>query len=544
MAPPSVDILSIVPQRFYRIDDESQDERLLLLTNVLRVVQSQERIKDTEDILTLLEALAARVQDPSIDCAMLACDMLVALTTRIEHNRFARYRGAVMPSLLQAFARADGRLSAQLADTLDAVFATTTVSALTEGLTQALQSRNPRVANGTLEFVQRCVAATPFAPVDIFSRMLAHSLVQAVKSGVNDDVRAHAVTSLGSLLRVVGLNPLVETLRMLDQAQYTAVHDAARRVRVKCPTKEDIPNKLPDPPKPDAANPKSQFGMSFFHTGPSWSGFEKIRHHFVFGDSLSSVGYRASPAYPQPSIAEPLGVPYPGETYNEGENWIGSLVRELRSADALAYVYARGGDTVTSLMAQVRNEFLRHTTALEPADGTLWTGADSIFWTFIGTNDCGTRGLFNVSKSMETLFELQEELYHAGARTFIFMTIMPVDRAPVGRMMVENLAERVQAWNRGLVDAVKRFRKRHEPECTVMLYDAHALFTRLIENPARHGMANAGLGGGLWVDDVHPTTHVQRLLAKDIRAFLDTVVPYSTQNGTASPEEVAAPSQS
>ncbi|KZV82779.1 hypothetical protein EXIGLDRAFT_729289 [Exidia glandulosa HHB12029] len=540
MAHQSVDMVSILPQRFFRLDDAPPAERLLLLQNILRIVNSTERIRDSDDVLRALEGLAVRLMDPSADCAHVACEIIMSLTLRVEHNRLARYRASIVPPLFRAFARPDGEGGQVISETLDAIYATTTLSALTEGISQALQSRDPRVLLGTLEFVQRCTAATPFAPVDIFSRMLAYSIVQLIIYPAPDDVQKRASDVLGALLRVVGLNVLIDTLRPLDPAQYTLVYEASQKAKVKSCAKEEIPDRLPDPPEAEVIDPKLAFGTSTAHVGPSWQGFGKIRHHFVFGDSLSSVGYRASPAYPQPRIAEPLGVPYPGETYAEGENWIGALVRECKSADALAYVYARPGDTVPLLANQVRNEFMRHTMELEPADGTLWTGSDSIFWTFIGTNDCGARGaLFNVQKNMETLVELQEELYQAGARTFIFVTTMPVDRSPFGikTTIEQNLAERVQQWNAGLFEAVSRFQHRHSPECTVMVYDAHAFFVRLIEAPTAYGMTNSGVGGGLWVDEMHPTAHVQRLLAKDIRAFLDSIGAFSYTTPTRGPSE-------
>lgn len=104
--------------------------------------------------------------------------------------------------------------------------------------------------------------------------------------------------------------------------------------------------------------------------------------------------------------------------------------------------------------------------------------------------------------------------------------------------MVDNLPERVRLWNAGLLEAAERFRNRHSPECTVMVYDAHAFFIRLIDHPMQYGMTSAGVGGGLWQDEMHPTTHVQRLLAKDIRSFLDSVAPFSIP--TRGPSETDA----
>lgn len=129
MPPPqTVDMVSILPQRFSRLDEAPPEERLLLLQNILRSVQSTERIRDSDDVLRALEGLAICITDPSVDCAVVSCDIIVALTHRVEHNRLARYRAAVIPPLLRAFARPDGQISIQIQDTLDAIFATVRAS--------------------------------------------------------------------------------------------------------------------------------------------------------------------------------------------------------------------------------------------------------------------------------------------------------------------------------------------------------------------------------------------------------------------------------
>jgi hypothetical protein len=52
--------------------------------------------------------------------------------------------------------------------------------------------------------------------------------------------------------------------------------------------------------------------------------------------------------------------------------------------------------------------------------------------TWIGLNDID-RGL-NITSQLTKYFEVQETLYNAGARTFLFMKLPPVDRSPFGTL--------------------------------------------------------------------------------------------------------------
>ncbi len=48
---------------------------------------------------------------------------------------------------------------------------------------------------------------------------------------------------------------------------------------------------------------------------------------------------------------------------------------------------------------------------------------------------CSKHGLrygSDFSKPMEDLLELHEELYEAGARSFLFIDVPPIDRSPAG----------------------------------------------------------------------------------------------------------------
>lgn len=118
----------------------------------------------------------------------------------------------------------------------------------------------------------------------------------------------------------------------------------------------------------------------------------------ISGDSYSSVGFEYAPSgYCRPSAIQPLGMPFPGITYNEPElpNWVGHLLtsyvpgpryntdkaveqdHEYLNNPLLAYVYARGGDRVMGVKRQIQKEFLPN--AGKKPSWAPWGSDDSIF---------------------------------------------------------------------------------------------------------------------------------------------------------------------
>ena len=86
------------------------------------------------------------------------------------------------------------------------------------------------------------------------------------------------------------------------------------------------------------------------------------------GDSYSAVGYH--PRNPFPSESEPLGVPFPGQTWTESDpmsdssnaNWVGHLVtfRRKDGKSLLVHDYAVGGHTINGVKSQIENWFIPH----------------------------------------------------------------------------------------------------------------------------------------------------------------------------------------
>lgn len=154
------------------------------------------------------------------------------------------------------------------------------------------------------------------------------------------------------------------------------------------------------------------------------------------GSSYCDVGYHSMS--PHPTAEKPLGVEFPGTAWCEPgkPNWVGHFIQEVKAQHGqqlLAYVYARGGDTVEGVKRQVQRHFIPY---LSPRpDWAPWTSVDTLFMTFVGINDCAINSrtpdaVGATETSIRDLFALQEELYHAGARHFCFIDVPPTHRFP------------------------------------------------------------------------------------------------------------------
>jgi phospholipase/lecithinase/hemolysin len=81
------------------------------------------------------------------------------------------------------------------------------------------------------------------------------------------------------------------------------------------------------------------------------------------------------------------------------------------------------------------------------------------------------------------------------------------------------------SWNAALGKTAETFASRHE-DVTVLIYSSHATFTKILDNPEKYGFNAADVRkpwASVWVDQLHPTSKVHRVVAQDVAEFLGTV---------------------
>ncbi|KAH9935010.1 SGNH hydrolase-type esterase domain-containing protein [Fomitopsis serialis] len=266
-------------------------------------------------------------------------------------------------------------------------------------------------------------------------------------------------------------------------------------------------------------------------TSGSWPGFIGLKRLIIFGDSYSDVGYHAG--RPHPTEENPLGVEFPGTTWaEEGEpNWVGHLITNYPPAPLLVYDLAHGGDTIAGVRAQVERGFLRQ--LVDKPYWCQWNANDTLFVTWVGINDCAFATETTIPNFIDKLFDLQEQLYEAGARSFLLIDVPPVHRSPAGRKASSTVpgkgpSVRLELWNKLLLESAQHFASKHD-QATVLYFSSWTTFSRVMDDPVSYGFTQEDTevpASRMWVDFLHPTSDMHDIIARDVADFLTGIVPH------------------
>ena len=237
-------------------------------------------------------------------------------------------------------------------------------------------------------------------------------------------------------------------------------------------------------------------------TGSTWSGWKNVKHLFVFGDSYTQTGFDVKGT--QPSLSNPFGnPPYPGWTSSNGPNWVGFLTTTYNASKLLTYNVAYGGatvdadlvkpytPTVVSLKNQVQDQYIP-TYGKQANSAAPWTASDSLHAFFIGINDVGNSWwLDNATTLYDSIFKvyggLLDQVYDTGARNFLFLSVPPVNLAPLtlqnGDWSIENEGKMIGVWNEKLANMTAAFNARHKNNTTTFIHDTHGLYSAALKDP-------------------------------------------------------------
>ncbi|EIW59682.1 uncharacterized protein TRAVEDRAFT_121791 [Trametes versicolor FP-101664 SS1] len=163
--------------------------------------------------------------------------------------------------------------------------------------------------------------------------------------------------------------------------------------------------------------------------------------------------------------------------------------------------------------------------------------AETLVAWWIGINDTGDTLNRNLTETefrafweqeMQSLFGAVQNAYDHDLRgTYLFFNVPPLDRSPdhLDTAVAPKYAQNILDYNAALAAHTAAFARAH-PEVTVLSFDAHAWFSRVLDTPAQHGFTNiTGFcectdPGFFWFNTGHPTEHVHRLLAGAIEKQL------------------------
>ncbi|KAI9065441.1 carbohydrate esterase family 16 protein [Trametes sanguinea] len=277
---------------------------------------------------------------------------------------------------------------------------------------------------------------------------------------------------------------------------------------------------------------------------------------FTFGDSYTTDGF---------NISAGVDSPVPGFTSSNGPNWVQFLGGLYNVTDTKVFNLASGGatidaalvapfePTVLSIVDQVQQ--FHEILAPKPA-GAQWESSNSLFAFWIGINDVGNSFSWtNVTSQaefhrvlMKRLFSQVEILYKDGARSFLFLTVPPTNRAPLlieqGPLAVAKITAALADYNAQLVENVRTFQATHRGLDQVTVFDTRPIFNTLLNNAGTFGFVNstgfceayqngtpekttqiapcAPVSSYFWLNTLHPLFTVHNILAHAISTTLST----------------------
>jgi phospholipase/lecithinase/hemolysin len=200
--------------------------------------------------------------------------------------------------------------------------------------------------------------------------------------------------------------------------------------------------------------------------------------------------------------------PYPGWTSSNGPNWVDFLTYNYNASYLQTYNMAYGGatvdsalvtpyaSTVLSLKNQVQDLYLP---TYGPASRSVpWTGSSSLFAFFIGINDVGNSWWLNNSTLYDLIFSEYESLltqvYATGARNFLFLSVPPINLAPLtlanGDYAIENEGLAILDWNKRVTALTTKFKTGKNGTVTTFVHDTYKVFNDVIKKPTTYAQTS------------------------------------------------------
>ncbi|KAI5120467.1 hypothetical protein M0805_006487 [Coniferiporia weirii] len=274
---------------------------------------------------------------------------------------------------------------------------------------------------------------------------------------------------------------------------------------------------------------------------------------FTFGDSYTTDGF---------NISAGVDSPVPGFTSSNGQNWVQFLGGTYNVTDTKVFNLASGGATIDSNLVtpfeptvlSIVDQVAQFNQILAPKPiGAQWSSNNSLFAIWIGINDVGNSfDWTNVTQTgftkvlMTRLFGQVEDLFQQGARSFLFLTVPPTNRAPLlieqGPTAVSRITSALAIYNTQLAENVKAFQAKHPDLDQVTVFDTRPIFNTLLDNAESFGFVNstgfcdayqngtpeittqiapcAPVSSYFWLNTLHPLFTIHNILAHAISTIL------------------------
>ena len=249
-----VEVFSKVPADFQESMASSKWKDRKDALDALYAAANTDRIKDGpyDDIVA---ALAKSMKDANIAVVTVAANCVECLAKGLRRG-FAKYRGRIMPPIMERLKEKKQSVADALGAALDAVFASTGLSECLEDILEFLKHKNPQVKSETLKFLIRCLKTTREAPSKPEVKLIAEAATKLLADSV-EATRSGGAEVLGTLMKIMSERAMGPYMEGLDDIRKTKIKEFCDAAEVKA---KDKPKPVAPPSK--AATPGQKKTMT------------------------------------------------------------------------------------------------------------------------------------------------------------------------------------------------------------------------------------------------------------------------------------------
>ncbi|OAD02874.1 hypothetical protein MUCCIDRAFT_142534 [Mucor lusitanicus CBS 277.49] len=239
-----VDITAKLPSNFKElIESKKWQERREALDALLEQAKT-EKIMD-KDYTDLIALLAKRINDSNILLVGATATCVEKIATGLRTD-FGKYKPTIAPVMIEKLKERKPAILEQLANGLNAVFASVPMSELIEDVTAASKHKNPQVRSECFKLVSRRLKEVREIPgkqeIKAFAEMFKKLLDDA-----DANAREAGAEGLGTLMKLIGEKPMLAFTDGLDDIKMGKIKEACEKATVKAKVKKAAP---PPPPAP------------------------------------------------------------------------------------------------------------------------------------------------------------------------------------------------------------------------------------------------------------------------------------------------------
>ncbi|CAN7938636.1 unnamed protein product, partial [Ixodes hexagonus] len=229
-----VDILSKLPKDFYEQCDAKKWQERKEALEKLHELASLPKLEagDYGDLVKVLRRMVSK--DSNVVVVALAARCLAGLATGLR-QRFHPYANACVSTCLEKFKEKKQAVAVALREALDAAFQQTTLEAILEDVTAALDGKNPQVKAEAAAFLARVFAHS--SPATLNKKLLKALCTPLLKTLNDSDptVREPSALALGTAMKVVGERAIAPFLGDLDSFKMEKVKECCEKAEIVAP---------------------------------------------------------------------------------------------------------------------------------------------------------------------------------------------------------------------------------------------------------------------------------------------------------------------